>query len=260
MSNIMGLVWPAMLAISVVHCSDAERNPAHSERRESAPAKDGAPAWRLIFDGETFDGWRGVGRAGIPEGHWIIEDGAIRKVKSSNVPLAADGQPMQGGDLMTEETFGDFELSFEWRVSPAGNSGVKYNVSEEFSTAHDPPHAALGFEYQVLDDSGHPDAEDPTHRAGALYDLIAANERKVLQPVGAWNSARIVFVGNRGQHWLNGRKVVEYELGTAEFDSLYADSKYAPIDGFADRRKGHIVLQDHTDDVWFRDLRIREIE
>lgn len=216
--------------------------------------------WRPLFDGRTLAGWRGLGREGIPEGHWIVEDGTIRKVKSGSVPLAPDGQPMEGGDILTEETFGDFEFSFEWKVSAAGNSGVKYNVSELMSTAHDPPHAALGFEYQVLDDAGHPDGEDPTHRAGALYDLIEANENKALMPVGEWNSSRIVFVGTHGEHWLNGALVVEFELGTEEFMDRFRASKYAGIRGFADRREGHIVLQDHTDDVWFRNLVIREFD
>lgn len=243
-------------------CSRSEPDRVSSAPDETAgeTASQAPREWRPLFDGRTLDGWRGLGRDGIPEGHWIVEDGSIRKVKSGDVPLADDGQPMQGGDILTEETFADFEFSFEWKVSPAGNTGVKYNVSEEMSTAHDPPHAALGFEYQVLDDDGHPDGEDPTHRAAALYDLIAPNEKKSVRPVGEWNTGRIVLAGNRGEHWLNGDKVLEYELGTASFDSLYRASKYAPVEGFADRRRGHIVLQDHTDDVWFRNLKIREID
>ena len=215
--------------------------------------------WRLLFDGETFEGWRGLGREAVPEGHWVIEDGTIRKVASGDVPTQADGQPLEGGDLMTVETFGDFELVLEWKVSPGGNSGVKYNVSEDLSTANPPEHAALGFEYQILDDDEHPDAEDVTHRSAALYDLIAPGPEKQLRPVGEFNLSRIVFNGPHGEHWLNGARVVAYDLDTPRFDSLLAASKYAPTDGFADRRNGHIVLQDHGDDVWFRSIKIRDL-
>lgn len=228
---------------------------------ESAPG--GPPLedeWVSLFDGESMDQWTGLGRDSIPSEHWRVEDGTIRKVASGDVPLAPDGQPLEGGDIMTRETYRDFELEFEWKVAPGANSGVKYNVSEEMSTASEPFNAALGFEYQILDDSLHADGELPSHRTGALYDMIAPNERKQMNPVGEWNQSRIVFAGEHGEHWLNGEMVVEYDLGTARFDSLLAASKYAAVEGFADKREGHIVLQDHRDDVWYRNIRIRTVE
>jgi hypothetical protein len=222
-------------------------------------AGEEAEGWLLLFDGENLDEWRGLGRDAVPDGHWQIEDGSLRKVASGDVPTAPDGQPMEGGDIMTRDTFGDFEFIFEWKVAPGANSGVKYNVSEQLSTATEPVHAALGFEYQVLDDDLHPDAELPSHRAGGLYDLIPPDGAKQLRTVGEWNESRIVFRGMHGEHWLNGAKVVEYDMDTPRFDSLLAASKYAELEGFADRRDGHIVLQDHGDDVWFRNLKVREI-
>ncbi len=187
--------------------------------------------WIVLFDGESFTGWRGLGLDSVPAGHWIIEDG------TSN-----------------------FELVLEWKVSAGANSGIKYNVSEELSTGSPPMHAALGFEYQILDDALHPDAQSgPNRTAGALYDLVPPAPNKELRPVGAFNEARIVFNDGHGEHWLNGVKVIEFELASAAFDSAFAVSKYRPIDGFAEQRKGHIVLQDHGDDVWFRNIRIREI-
>ena len=213
--------------------------------------------WRLLFDGKTFDGWRGLGYDTVPTAHWKIEHGMIRKLADGQVPRLPDGQPAAGGDLMTRDTFRDFELTWEWKISRAGNSGVKYNVSEEISMANAPNHAALGFEYQMLDDSLHEDNKVPSHRAGALYDLIPPNGSKVLQPVGEWNTSRIVFRGNHGEHWLNGWKVVEFELGTPLMDSLMANSKYRDIKGFAQKRAGHIVLQDHVDEVFFRNIKIR---
>ncbi len=172
---------------------------------------------------------------------------------------------------MTVETFGDFELSWEWKVTPGANSGVKYNVSEELSVGQGgqltpaavaqgsiaPHHSALGFEYQMLDDDRHPDGQLATHRAGALYDLFAPNEQKQLRPVGQWNQSKVVLRGNHGEHWLNGEKIVEFELGTAHMDSALAASKYHSIPGFAERRKGHIVLQDHGDEVYFRIIKVR---
>ena len=216
--------------------------------------------WKVLFDGQTFSGWRGLGRESVPPGHWIIEDGAIRKVAGVDVPRAEDGQPLQGGDLMTEATFRDFELIFEWKVSPGANSGIKYNVSEEASTSFPPANAALGFEYQILDDERHPDAENgPNRTAAALYDLLPPGPTKTLRPVGAFNEGRIIFIGGHGEHWLNGEKVLEFDLGSQPFDSALAVSKYAPLPGFADLRAGHIVLQDHGDEVWFRNIKIREL-
>jgi hypothetical protein len=238
-------------AVAADASASAEANPVWGETLQ-----DG---WRPLFDGQTLRGWRGLGRDSVHTAHWVVEDGAIKKVARAQVPLDAEGRPMPGGDLMTEDAFGDFEFAFEWKVAPGANSGVKYNVSEEFSTAHS-RHSALGFEYQVLDDDGHPDAQNRTHRSADLYNLIESNERKALRPVGEWNQSRIVFVGNRGEHWLNGEKVVEYELGTPEMDAAFARSKWSEMPEFIQRRpRGHIVLQDHNDAVWFRHLRIREL-
>ena len=222
-------------------------------------ATERAAGWRLLFDGKTFKGWKGLGYDSVPTAHWKIANGAIEKIASGKVAKMPDGQPANGGDLMTVDTFGDFELAFQWKVTPGANSGLKYNVSEEFSLKNASNHAALGFEYQVLDDSLSDDNKLATHRAGALYDLFPPNDRKRLKPVGQWNSSRLVFRGNHGEHWLNGAKVVEFDLGTARMDSALALSKYRSIKGFAERRKGHIILQDHGDETYYRAIKIREI-
>ncbi|MDZ4701623.1 MAG: DUF1080 domain-containing protein [Rhodothermales bacterium] len=212
--------------------------------------------WQLLFDGSTFDGWRGYRKDHVPLEHWTIEDGVIHKIASGKVPLMADGQPMAGGDIMTVATYENFEVSFDWKVAPGANSGIKYNVVESMSDTN-----PLGFEYQVLDDDLHPDAmmgRDGNRTAAGLYDLIAPAD-KALNPAGAWNSGRILFNGAHAEHWLNGKKTLEYDLGSTRMDSLLSLSKYAPIAGFADKRAGHIVLQDHNDDVWYRNIKIRTL-
>jgi hypothetical protein len=262
--------WFVFVSISafLVACdSNKDIKPAEGSSTEVQAAADSdqnrlteqekAEGWILLFDGETLQGWQGLGRENIPASHWIIEDGAIKKVADKDVPLQEDGQPLGGCDLMTIQTFENFELALEWKISPGGNSGIKYNVSEEMSTAHPPDNAALGFEYQILDDERHLDAllgKDRT--AAALYDLIGP-ENKELKPVGEFNSARIVFRGNHGEHWLNGVKVLEYDLNTPEMDKRIEESKYRDIPDFAQKRNGHIVLQDHADAVWFRNIKIR---
>jgi hypothetical protein len=252
--NVMrALQWAFFLMIVLAACQ-----PQEESQDEAQAPHDGE--WEVLFDGESFAGWRGLGRESVPGGHWVIEDGSIRKVASGVVPTAPDGQPLEGGDLMTLGSYGDFELTFEWKVSPGANSGIKYNVSEAMSTSSPPAYAALGFEYQLLDDDLHPDAQNgPNRTAGALYDLLPPVAEKELRAVGSYNEGRIVFREGHGEHWLNGTMVLEFDLGTSAFDSVFAASKYRPVEGFADQRRGHIVLQDHGDDVWFRNIKIREL-
>lgn len=248
---------PLVLLMAGCQCGPCVAKTGHSAAPNTLTEAEQAAGWQLLFDGRSLEHWTGLGREGIPHEHWRVENGTLRKVASGKVPLAPDGQPLEGGDIMTRQRFYNFEFQFDWKVSPAGNSGVKYNVSEEMSTQHEPVHAALGFEYQILDDDRHPDGEDPTHRAGGLYDLIPPNDQKRLNPVGQWNHSRLVLVGSRGQHWLNGRKVVDYDLESDAFARWFAASKYAPVEEFTTRRHGHLVLQDHRDDVWFRNLKVR---
>lgn len=238
-------------------CSGADQ--AEMESAEMS-GSDSGEEWDVLFDGESLDGWRGIGREDIPEGHWTIEDGALRKVATADVARLPDGQPAAGGDLLYDQQFSNFELAFEWRVSPGANSGIKYNVSEELSMTQS-NNAALGFEYQILDDDLHPDAaNDPNRHAAGLYDLIPPGSNAELEPVGSWNSGRIVFNGNRGEHWLNGELVVEYELGTHMMNRLLQTSKWENIPEFGERRSaGYIVFQDHGDDVWYRNIRVREL-
>ena len=259
MSTPLALVRRAALVSLGSAALACAHPPAPATSSSSAAAADAA-GWRSLFDGTTLRGWRTLGADTVYTAHWTVTDGAIHKIASGNVRTQADGQPLEGGDLMTVDTFGDFELAWEWKVTPGANSGVKYNVSEELSTAIPPTHAAKAFEYQIIDDDRHPDGKLYTHKTSDLYDLVAASDAKHVRPVGEWNESRIVFRGRHGEHWLNGARVVAFDLGSPALDSALARSKYRTIPHFADRRRGHIVLQDHGDEVFFRNIRIRELD
>lgn len=245
--------------ISAVSADSAAQNKSKAGRRSRATVQrntlssaEKAAGWKLLFDGKTWNGWRGFRRERVPVEGWIIEDGAIKHVAGQGE------QSQQGGDIITIGQYDSFELQIEWRISPGGNSGVKYLVAEEMVKSG---YSGLGFEMQVLDDERHPDAKmgkDGNRTASALYDLIAPGN-KVLKPVGEWNQARLIIRGNLVEHWLNGTKVVEYELGSPQLKSLIAESKYKNIPGFGDVRKGHILLQDHGNEVWFRNIKLREL-
>ncbi|MDL5510763.1 DUF1080 domain-containing protein [Arenibacter sp. M-2] len=217
--------------------------------------------WELLFNGVSLNGWRGLGREDVQSELWKVEDGTIRKLNSGEVPSMPDGQPMEGGDLMTVDTFENYELYFEWKILKAGNTGLKYNVSEEMSQKFGSQYAALGFEYQLLDDSDtlYAGKLKPSQYTGSLYDLIAA-ENAMVRPIGEFNSSRILINDKHVEHWLNGKKVVSYEFGSQHLDSLFKKSKYVDIPGFLDKRNGHIVLQNHKDDAWFRNIKIRRIK
>jgi len=193
----------------------------------------------LLFDGKTGRGWRNVKNASFPEKGWVIDNGELTVVKSG-----------RGGNIITTEQYGNFELSLEFRMTPGANSGIKYFVL---------PGTSLGLEYQILDDEDHPDANQGVggnRTLSSLYDLVPA-ENKNTKPVGEWNHAKILSRGSHVEHWLNGAKVVEYERGTQIFRALLAKSKYKDIQNFGLIPRGHILLQDHGDTVSFRNIKIR---
>ena len=203
-------------------------------------AEEEEAGWRLLSDG-TLDAWRGYRRPDVPAG-WSVTDGAI-----------AFTPGVESGSIITRDQFADFELAFEWRVEERGNSGVFYKVTE----AERAPYGT-GPEYQVLDNAGHPDGQQPETSAGANYALQAP-VGDVTRPVGDWNQARIVVRGPRVEHWMNGVKIVEYELWTDEWRALVAKTKFAEWPSYGMAGEGHVGLQDHGDPVWYRNVKIREL-
>ncbi len=199
--------------------------------------------WIVLFDGTSTDAWRGFQRADFPTGGWQIENGSLKTIVGGDVC-----------DIITKEKFKDFELEVEWRVSPGGNSGIFYRVTEDY-----PAVWQSAPEMQVLDDDLHHDGLDPKTSAGSLYALIAPTN-KVLLPVGEYNKAKVIAKGNHVEHWLNGAKILEYELGSEALRSLIAESKFKDFPGFAQASEGHIALQHHGEELWYRNIRIRHLK
>ena len=205
-------------------------------------AEETARGWKLLFDGQSLQGWRLYNKKSAPEAGWKVEGGILKKLAKE-----------KGGDIVTEAKFDNFDLRWEWRIAAGGNNGVKYLVTEERPSAP-------GHEYQMLDDTGHPDGKLGAKRQTAsFYDVLPPAADKPLKPVGDWKVSRILVQGKQVQHWLNGKKVLQYELGSDAVKAAVADSKFKNAEGFGSKIKGHIMLTDHQDECWFRNIRIREL-
>ncbi len=195
-----------------------------------------------LFDGKSADAFRGYKKDSFPDKAWAVENGALKTIPGAD-----------GVDLITKENFENFDLQLEWKISPGGNSGVIYHSTEDFPASYH-----TGLEMQVLDDSKHKDGQNTKTSAGALYALIAPTN-KTLKPVGEWNQARLLVNGNHVEHWLNGAKIVEYELNSPALAELIADSKFKRLPRFAREKTGHIVLQHHHDEVWYRNITVKKL-
>jgi hypothetical protein len=210
--------------------------------------------YSLLWNGKDTKGWRGAKKSSFPEKGWQIKDGTIQVLSSNGA------ESTNGGDIVTTDEYSSFDLEFEFRLTEGANSGVKYFVTESEQNSG----SAIGLEYQVLDDAKHPDAkmgEGGNRTMSSLYDLIARTEIPASKKkIGEWNRGRIVvYPDNRVEHWLNGYKVVSYTRGSAEYKALVAKSKYKNFPNFGQASKGHLLLQDHGNEVFFRSLKIKKL-
>lgn len=201
-----------------------------------------AAGWKLLFNGKDTTGWRTYGRQAGPGPGWVVKDGTLRKVAKSN-----------GGNIITSEQFSDYEFSWEWRLASNANSGVKYLVTENRP-------GAPGYEYQMIDEKGSASKAHGKHKTASFYDVLPVPGEKKLNPAGEWNNSRIVVKGNHVEHWLNGSKVLEFELGSEQVKAAVAKSKFSNSPQFGEKITGHIMLTDHGDEAWFRNIKIRELE
>lgn len=210
---------------------------------------------KLLFDGDNADQWRSVRGDAFPETGWRVGNGEITVLKSDG------GESTNGGDIVTREQYAAFDLSFEFKLTPGANSGVKYFVTLKEQTSG----SAIGLEYQILDDERHPDAKmgrDGNRTLASLYDLITSNrDGRARRPIGEWNRGR-VLVAEDGTvtHYLNGIKMLEYKRGSQEYRDLVAASKYKDWDSFGEAPEGHILLQDHGDEVSFRNIKVKKLK
>lgn len=193
--------------------------------------------WHSLFDGKTLAGWHVYHESGAPK-NWAVVDGTIQRMAN-------------GGDLVTDQEYGNFELALDWKITPGGNSGILYRVADTGEETY-----FTGPEMQVLDDTRHPDGKSPLTSAGSDYGLYPA-PRGVVKPVGEWNSIHLLVNGNHVEHWMNGVKVVEYELHSPEWNAKVAASKFAAWPGYGMSPTGRIALQQHGAQVNFRNIRIR---
>jgi hypothetical protein len=200
-------------------------------------AAEKADGWKLLFDGKTMAGWRAFRSTTPPAGWRAIDGELVRQDK--------------GGDLMTAEQFDNFELRLEWKVSASGNSGIMFRVTDQGNQTYE-----TGPEFQILDNAGHKDGKDPMTSAGSNYAMHPP-VRDVTRPVGEWNEVRLIVNGAHVEHWMNGVKLLEYELWSEDWDKRMKASKFAKMPGYGRAKRGHLVLQDHGDLVWFRNIKIK---
>lgn len=236
-----------LILLVAVMCQPAPQISSDPNTLSEKEKKDG---WKLLFDGKTSAGWRGAYREAFPAKGWEIRDGMMIVAETGG------GEAAAGGDIVTVDEYGNFEFMLDFKLTEGANSGIKYFVTEAQKKS---PGSAIGLEYQLLDDARHPDAKlgiNGNRTLASLYDLIPARNKKV-NPIGEWNQARILVQGKHVEHWLNGVKVLEYERGGTEFLAHKAESKFKDMKDFGEAEKGHILLQDHGNRVFFRNVKIR---
>jgi hypothetical protein len=241
----------ALLVLSSIALFPMSTSAQDMDAHNTITPEERADGWELLFDGETTEGWRGYNDEAFPESGWTTNDGVLT-IQGSDGDVSGSG-----GDIVTTDTYDDFVLKLEWKISEGGNSGIFYRAIEQ----DDQPIYWSAPEMQILDNINHPDAnrgENGNRKAGSLYDLIPA-EPQTFSGHGEWQQVMIVAEGNHIEHWLNGEKVLEYDLWTQDWYRMIRDSKFQGHPEFGDAHKGYIGLQDHGTTAHFRNIKIKEL-
>jgi len=243
MPNPCALGKPAALFFTFAFLLSLAAAPSRAATPNQLTPEEKSAGWKLLFDGQSTNGWRSFKKQTFPGKGWLLEDGWLHCLGKG------------GGDIITDAEFDSFELLWEWKQAPDGNSGLKYFIIETRPSA-------IGHEYQMIDDEREPDAKLANGKrvTAAFYDVLPPSVKPPIKPPGEVNQSRVVVKGNHVEHWLNGTKVLEYECGTEQVKTAVANSKFKNTQGFGDKVRGHILLQDHNSEVWFRNLKLRELK
>ena len=212
-----------------------------SAAHNTLTAAEKAAGWKLLFDGKQIKGWRSYGKDSFPAEGWVIENGTLHKQEGK-----------KPGDIMTVDTYENFEFSWQWKLPEGGNNGVKYMIIQERK-------ATVGHEYQMIDDNS-PSVKSEYASNASFYLVVKPAADKPNKPMGEWNTSRILVKGDHVEHWLNGVKVLDYQCGSAEVMEQVKLTKFNKYPGFGKKVSGHILLTDHKDPCWFRNLKIRELK
>lgn len=228
-----------IVTLSLLVCLTSSLVALSEESHNTLTEAEKKAGWRLLFDGKKIEGWRKYASDTFPEEGWVVENGTLHKQTG-----------VRPGDIMTRDTFENFEFAWEWKLLTKGNNGVKYFIIPERK-------ATVGHEYQMIDDSI---VEDPYSGNASFYLVVKPTADKPNRPMGEWNQSRIVVKGNHVEHWLNGMKVLEYECGSEAVMTQVPKTKFKKFPGFGEKVRGHILLTDHKDPCWFRNIKIRELD
>ena len=231
----------AALCFSITLITSTSADDKESPAPNTLSASEKAAGWKLLFDGKQITGWRSYGKDSFPAEGWVIEAGTLHKQEGK-----------KPGDIMTVDSYENFEFAWQWKLPEGGNNGVKYMITAERG-------AAIGHEYQMIDDAS-PTVKSEESSNSAFYLVVAPAKDKPNKPMGEWNSSRIVVRGKHVEHWLNGAKVLEYDCGSPAVMEQVALTKFKKYPGFGEKVTGHILLTDHKDPCWYRSLKIRVLD
>jgi hypothetical protein len=232
MRNLLRFVPAALVSLLALMAAGAAEPNTLSKAEKAA-------GWKLLFNGKDLEGWRNFKKEKAPQKGWVVENGWLKHVQNAG-----------GGDIITTEQFDNFDLEWDWIIPPGANNGIKYFITESRSEA-------IGHEYQMIDEKL---VKNPKDSTASFYDVLPPRADKPLKPPGQANHSRVLVQGNHVEHWLNGEKVLEFELGSPEVLAAVQKSKFKSVPGFATHIKGHILLTDHRDEASFQNIKIRPLK